>query len=260
MPASGTSATSPSWLDPHCKDPRASAGALGYVRTVGRIAVLASGSGTILRSMLDRDLPIVVVLADRPCGAWGSTERTAMPGELVERTTSRASIASPTPTRCSTFCATTRSTWSRWRGFGASCRSRSTRVPRPRSSTTHPALLPAFRVARGRGRARCGVKVTGCTVHRHGRSTKGRSSPRKPCRSSTDTERRCTSGSRRSSAALPRGDREARRPMSADHDQTSAALGVRQDGPGRVRAGSTSSVSSWSRRRHRGDRRRPASR
>ena len=34
-----------------------------------RVGVLASGSGTILRAMLDRGLPVVVVLADRPCGA-----------------------------------------------------------------------------------------------------------------------------------------------------------------------------------------------
>jgi len=54
---------------------------------VGRLAVLASGSGTILRSMLDRDLPIAVVLADRPCGALGIAEEAGVPTELVERTT-----------------------------------------------------------------------------------------------------------------------------------------------------------------------------
>ena len=42
---------------------------LGYLPSVARIGVLASGSGTILRAMLARDLPIAVVLVDRPCGA-----------------------------------------------------------------------------------------------------------------------------------------------------------------------------------------------
>ena len=34
-----------------------------------RVGVLASGSGTILGALLGRNLPIVAVLADRPCGA-----------------------------------------------------------------------------------------------------------------------------------------------------------------------------------------------
>ncbi len=51
-----------------------------------RVGVLASGSGTILAAMLDRQLPIVVVLADRPCGALGIAERAGVAAELLERT------------------------------------------------------------------------------------------------------------------------------------------------------------------------------
>ena len=51
-----------------------------------RVGVLASGSGTILQAMLDRKLPIVVVLADRPCGALGIAENAGIGAELVERT------------------------------------------------------------------------------------------------------------------------------------------------------------------------------
>ena len=36
-----------------------------------RVGVLASGSGTILEALLGRKLPIVVVVADRTCGALG---------------------------------------------------------------------------------------------------------------------------------------------------------------------------------------------
>ena len=41
----------------------------GYVANVRRIGVLASGSGTILHALLAADLPIVVVVVDRECGA-----------------------------------------------------------------------------------------------------------------------------------------------------------------------------------------------
>ena len=34
-----------------------------------RLAVLVSGSGTILRAMFDAGLPVTVVLSDRPCPA-----------------------------------------------------------------------------------------------------------------------------------------------------------------------------------------------
>ena len=42
-----------------------------------RVGVLASGSGTILKAMLERGLPIVVVVTDRPCG--GARNRTPGP-------------------------------------------------------------------------------------------------------------------------------------------------------------------------------------
>src|SRR3954447_20959573 len=64
---------------------RPSAGALGYLPSVARIGVLASGSGTILRAMLARDLPIAVVLVDRSCGATEIAEEAGVPVEIVER-------------------------------------------------------------------------------------------------------------------------------------------------------------------------------
>lgn len=77
--------------------------ALGYVAQVGRIAVLASGSGTNLQAMLDADLPIVVVLADRECGALGVGSAAGVPVELVSAPTSRRpSTGSPTRTTWST--------------------------------------------------------------------------------------------------------------------------------------------------------------
>src|SRR3954471_18817661 len=51
-----------------------------------RIGVLASGSGTILQSLLDAGLPIAVVIADRPCAATGRAEAAGVPGVVVART------------------------------------------------------------------------------------------------------------------------------------------------------------------------------
>src|SRR4051794_5454358 len=59
---------------------------LGYRAAVRRIGVLASGSGTILRALLDADLPIAVVLVDRECGAVQIAAERAVPVEIVTRT------------------------------------------------------------------------------------------------------------------------------------------------------------------------------
>ncbi|MGH9003817.1 MAG: phosphoribosylglycinamide formyltransferase, partial [Acidimicrobiia bacterium] len=52
----------------------------------GRIAVLASGSGTLLHAILEEALPVVLVVADRPCRALGVAEGAGVATELVERT------------------------------------------------------------------------------------------------------------------------------------------------------------------------------
>ena len=50
-----------------------------------RLAVLASGSGTILDAMLTAGLPVVFVLADRKCRALELAAEHGVPAELVER-------------------------------------------------------------------------------------------------------------------------------------------------------------------------------
>ena len=52
-----------------------------------RIAVLASGSWTILQALIDAELPIALVLADRDCAALGRAERAGIATSLVARTT-----------------------------------------------------------------------------------------------------------------------------------------------------------------------------
>ena len=44
--------------------------------------MLASGTGTILQALLEADLPVAVVLVDRPCLAGKVAERAGVPVEL----------------------------------------------------------------------------------------------------------------------------------------------------------------------------------
>src|SRR5262245_66337630 len=50
-----------------------------------QIAVLASGSGTLLHAILGEGLPVTLVVADRPCRALGIAGEKGIPAELLER-------------------------------------------------------------------------------------------------------------------------------------------------------------------------------
>ena len=49
------------------------------------IGVLASGTGSILEAILSADLPVGVVVADRPCRALEVAAAASVPGQLVDR-------------------------------------------------------------------------------------------------------------------------------------------------------------------------------
>jgi phosphoribosylglycinamide formyltransferase-1 len=57
----------------------------GTERAAVRIAVLASGSGTILEAILAAGLPVVLVVADRPCRALEVAADASVPAVLVDR-------------------------------------------------------------------------------------------------------------------------------------------------------------------------------
>jgi len=132
-----------------------------------RVGVLASGSGTILQTMLDRQLPIVVVLADRRCGALGIAEAAEIGAELVPRSDFGPSFDRVGYTK-EIVAALERHDVDlvAIAGFGTILSEGFVDSFGGRAVNTHPALLPAFKGWHAvRDTLAAGVKVTGCTVH-----------------------------------------------------------------------------------------------
>jgi phosphoribosylglycinamide formyltransferase-1 len=132
-----------------------------------RVGVLASGSGTILRALLGRRLPIVAVLADRPCGALDIARENGVAAELVERadfgpTFDRVAytheIVDALQRHDVDLVAIA--------GFGTILSKPFVDAYGGRAVNTHPALLPSFKGWHAvRDALEFGVKVTGPTVH-----------------------------------------------------------------------------------------------
>lgn len=131
-----------------------------------RIGVLASGSGTLLEAILADDIPVQLVVVDRPCRAIQVAEAASVPVALVERVD-----FGPTFDRH----AYTEEVVAKLReaeidlvvmaGFGTVIPGAAAAFP-GRLLNTHPALLPAFKGWHAVREALArGVKVTGCTVH-----------------------------------------------------------------------------------------------
>jgi phosphoribosylglycinamide formyltransferase-1 len=131
-----------------------------------RIAVLASGSGTLLDAILGDALPVVVVLTDRHCRALDVAAQRGVTAELVERTDFGSGFDRDAYTeRVVKALEAHGADLVVMAGFG-------TIVPRiveaypGRVLNTHPALLPAFKGWHAvRDALAAGVKVTGTTVH-----------------------------------------------------------------------------------------------
>jgi phosphoribosylglycinamide formyltransferase-1 len=135
-----------------------------------RLAVLVSGSGTILRAMFEAGLPVTVVLADRPCAGLDLAEEHGTAAELVDRKAyggfgpdfDRAGF---TRTVTATLVAHQVDLVA-MAGFGTVMTDAVHRAFPGRILNTHPALLPAFPGWHGvRDALDAGVSETGCTVH-----------------------------------------------------------------------------------------------
>ena len=132
-----------------------------------RIGALASGSGTNLAAILEADLPVVVVVVDRPCQATEIAASHGVPAVLVERTTFGDDFDRVAYTEQVVDALTAHEVeLVVMAGFMTVLEKPMFDAYDGRVLNTHPSLLPAFRGAHAvRDALEHGVKVTGCTVH-----------------------------------------------------------------------------------------------
>ena len=132
-----------------------------------RVAVLVSGTGSILEAMLDAGVDVSLVVADRPCKAIDRAQAAGIAAELVnrdsfgsgfDRDAYSADLAAVLTGHAIDLVAMA--------GFGTVLSQPMHDAFGGRILNTHPALLPSFKGWHAvRDALAYGVKVTGCTVH-----------------------------------------------------------------------------------------------
>ena len=132
-----------------------------------RIAVLASGSGTLLDAICADGIDVALVVVDRDCLAVDVAKRYGVATLLVERTTFGSDFDRPAYTRRVIELL-------RQHDIGLVVMAGWLTILAPpmfeafagRVLNTHPALLPAFPgMHAARQALEYGAKVTGCTIH-----------------------------------------------------------------------------------------------
>jgi phosphoribosylglycinamide formyltransferase-1 len=132
-----------------------------------RIAVLASGSGTLLEAILEDGIPVALVVTDRPSKAQVIAETHGVPAVLVERASfgpdfDREAYTAGVVEVLQQHGIELVVMAGYGTVFGEAIH---TGFP-ARVLNTHPALLPSFKGWHAVRQALAyGVKVTGCTVH-----------------------------------------------------------------------------------------------
>jgi phosphoribosylglycinamide formyltransferase-1 len=132
-----------------------------------RIAVLASGSGTLLEAILDDGIPVQLVLTDRPSRATKVAEAHGVTAAMVERASFGADFDRAGYTaEVADVLEAAGIELVVMAGFGTVfAEPIHDRFPH-RILNTHPALLPAFKGWHAvRDALDAGVDVTGCTIH-----------------------------------------------------------------------------------------------
>jgi phosphoribosylglycinamide formyltransferase 1 len=134
---------------------------------VVRVAVLVSGTGSILEAVLDAGLPVALVAADRPCRGLELAAGAGVATELVERDRFDDGFDRDAySARLVAVLADHRIDLVAMAGFGTILSAPVHDAYGGRIINTHPALLPAFKGWHAvRDALAHGVKVTGCTVH-----------------------------------------------------------------------------------------------
>lgn len=132
-----------------------------------RLAVLASGSGTLLDAMAVGGLPIDLVMIDRRCAVEQVADRHGLECRLVERTDFGPTFDRDAFTdRVLDRLSIERIDLIAMAGWGTILGAAAFEAYPGRIINTHPSLLPAFPGWHAVGAAlEYGVKVTGCTVH-----------------------------------------------------------------------------------------------
>jgi phosphoribosylglycinamide formyltransferase-1 len=132
-----------------------------------QVGVLASGSGTILRALLNRRIPVAVVIADRPCGALDIARDAGVTAELIERTDFGKTFDRVAYTEQVVGALRAHDVdLVAIAGFGTILSPEFVAAFGARALNTHPALLPAFKGWHAvRDTLAAGVDETGCTVH-----------------------------------------------------------------------------------------------
>lgn len=132
-----------------------------------RIAVLASGSGTILESILDARIEIALVVVDRRCRAKEVGALAGVKVEMVERTDFTRSFDRDDYTeRVVGMLVAHEIDLVVMAGFGTVLGAALQHRYEGRVLNTHPSLLPAFPGWHAvEDAVAYGVKVSGCTIH-----------------------------------------------------------------------------------------------
>ena len=132
-----------------------------------RLVVLVSGNGTILDAMIGADIPVALVVSDRPCPAIEWAAGTGLATEVVARETFGAHFDRTAYTKRLTGVLDAASIeLVAMAGFGTVLAQPAYDRYGGRILNTHPSLLPAFPGWHAVEDALAhGVKVTGCTVH-----------------------------------------------------------------------------------------------
>jgi phosphoribosylglycinamide formyltransferase-1 len=132
-----------------------------------RIAVLVSGTGSILNALLDAGVAVALVVADRPCPGLALAAERGVPAELVERTSFGADFDRHAYSeQLATVLRQHDIDLVAMAGFGTILAQPMHDAFPERILNTHPALLPSFKGWHAvRDALDHGVKVTGCTVH-----------------------------------------------------------------------------------------------
>jgi phosphoribosylglycinamide formyltransferase-1 len=132
-----------------------------------RIAVLASGSGTLLEAILADGIPVSLVVVDRPSRAVEVAQAHGVPARLVERTTFGPDFDRDAYTQqVVDVLVEAEIDLVVMAGFGTVFGASIHAAFEHRILNTHPALLPAFKGWHAvREALAAGVKVTGCTIH-----------------------------------------------------------------------------------------------